>query len=235
MSLRKLFLIAIVMSLAAASAHSQSSQSPKSRSAEEILNTLVGDCTDIEGTPIPFDGETTITRQLFNLHGCLDVPVGIVFSSGIRETRHKFKPSGQKARDVLDSIAAAAPNHKWSIEDGVINLIPEGDYPPLLDYRLSEFNSEHASTRSILDALENMPEVRTRAAELGFDGPQVYTLFMGFIDTRKYNLSCRACSVRDVLNSISRLDGSSWMYAEYLDEGKRKYRFGFFTSLYAGE
>jgi len=235
MSLHKLFLVAIMMSLASASSFGQSSQSAKGRSAEEILNTGVADCRDIEDNPISFNGETTITKQLFNLRECLESPVGIVFSSGVRETHYKFKPSGQKARDVLDSIVAVAPGYKWSIEGGVINLIPEGDYPPLLDYRLPEFKADNASTRAILDALENMPGVRKRATELGFDGPQVYTFFIGLVDTRKYNLSCRACSVRDVLNSISRLDGSSWMYAEYRDEGQKKYRFGFFTSLYAGE
>jgi hypothetical protein len=231
----KLLLVALVVSLASASALGQSSQSAKNYSAEEILNTNVAGCTDIEDNPISFNVETTITKQLFNLHECLNVPVGIVFSLGIRETRYKFKPSGQNARSVLDSIVAVAPAYKWSVEDGVINLVHAEGYPPLLDYRLTEFKADNASTRSILDALENMSEVRKRAAELGFDGPQVYTLFIGLVDTRKYNLSCRACSVRDVLNSISRLDGSSWMYAEYLDEGEKEYRFGFFTSLYAGE
>jgi hypothetical protein len=235
MFLRKVFMVTVVMSLASASAVDQSSQSAKRTSAEEILGSRVAGCADIENNPISFDAETTITKQLYNLRACLEIPVGIVFSNGVRETRYQFKPSGQSARDVLNSIIAIVPRYKWSVEDGVINLFPEADYPPLLGHRLSEFKVENASTRSILDALENRTEVRKRASELGFDGPQIYTVFIGFVDTRKYSLSCRDCSVRDVLNRISRLDGSSWMYAEYWDEGKKKYRFGFFTSLYAGE
>jgi hypothetical protein len=229
-----LFLLTIITSLAPVAA-GQAAQAAKARPAEEILNSPVADCIDLDDKPVTFDGETTVTRQLYNLGECLGVPLGIVFSNQVRETRYRFKPSGQRARDVLDSIVAVAPHYEWSVEGGVINLITKGDYPPLLDYRLPEFKVDNAPTGAILDTLENMAEVRERASELGFDGPQEYTFFIGLVDTRKYSLSCRDCSVRDVLNGISRLDGGSWMYAEYWDEGKKKYRFGFFSSLYAGE
>jgi hypothetical protein len=238
MSLTKAIVILSAMLLMTVSAQCQAVQSPTILTDEEILSSNLADCRDldeIEDVRISFNLETTITKQLFNLHKCLDVPVGIVFTDGVRDKLYQFNPSSNTTRGVLDSIVAVAPNYRWRLEKGVINLLTEADSAPLLDFRLSEFRAENASTRSILDSLENNEAVRKRGSELGFDGPQIYTLFIGLIDTRRYHLTCTNRSVRDVLNSISRLDGSSWMYAEYVDNGKKKYRFGFFTSLSAGE
>jgi len=234
-SMKTMFVLLIVLVIASAA----SGQTAVAlRTTDEILVSSVADCRDefdLENKRILFNIDATTTRQLYNLHQCLDVPIGIVFTTGVRQNHFRFTPSSQTARGVLDSIIAVAPYYRWEIENGVINLLLAHDSPPLLDYRLPDFDMKNASTRSILDSLENNSAVRKRATELGFEGPQSYSLFIGFIDTRRYNFTCRDCSVRDILNGISRLDGSSWMYAEYVDNAQKKYRFGFFTSLYAGD
>jgi hypothetical protein len=199
-----------------------------------ILDIPPTDCRDIDNNPISFNAESTITKQLYYLTDCLNVPVGIVYSNWMRTNQYRFRLGGQRSRDILDSIVSVAPGYGWHLEDGVVNLLPNKNGPPLLEYRLTEFHVAEASSINMLEALENNEAVRKRAAELGFDGPQIYVFTIGAFDNRKYNLTCRNCSIREVLNNISRLDGSSWMYAEYKGEGKKKYRFGFFTSLYAG-
>lgn len=235
--MKTIFSLLIVLLIAYESS-SQTTRTAVLRTRDEILATSVADCRDdldLENKPILFNADSTITQQLYNLHKCLDVPVGIVFTEGVSQYHFCFTPSPQTARGVLDSITAIAPYYRWEIDDGVINLLLANDAPPLLDYRFAAFEMKNASTLSILEALENHAAVHKRGTELGFHGPQLYGFFIGFFDNRRYDFACRDCSVRDILNGISRLDGSSWMYAEYVDKDQKKYRFGFFTSLYAGE
>ena len=172
-------------------------------------------------------GNTTAQDLLTDALGWLKIPSGIALpTSDAGSTRFYFHPSDLSVRNILDSIVAADPRYGWSIEGGVINLLPKSDPPPLLDVRLAEFSQKEVPMKVMFEALEIMPEVRRRAAELGFSESQGgFGFQIGLIDTRKYTVKCQNCTVREALNSIVSQSGSFWIYREYNYEGKKTYRF----------
>jgi hypothetical protein len=73
-------------------------------------------------------------------------------------------------RDVLEDIVTADPEYRWEVKDGVVNLIPSQRVPDLLTLRISAFDTGDAtSVTTAKTFLFGLPEVRKRAAELGFD------------------------------------------------------------------
>lgn len=124
-----------------------------------------------------------------------------------------LSPPGSSVRNLLDALVAADLRYRWEVRDGVVNLVPTAGIPPLLEVRLTAFD-EDGTMSHLLWALENAPEVRKRAAELGFAGPTQPIFQFGAVDRRKFGIHCRDCSVRDVLNEVVRRNGQFWKYRE---------------------
>jgi hypothetical protein len=136
------------------------------------------------------------------------IPVGLALypgDDGMR--RFNFNPKGPKVRDILESIVSTNHRYKWSIEKGIINVTPRDGIPQLLEVTLAEFNRQNTITEVLFESLEHTPEVQKRAFELGFAGPHLAFPWRGAIDLRKFSIECRNCTVRYVLNEISRQSG----------------------------
>lgn len=236
MKLREVFLAMNLFAVFAIITLGQNFEARKKPTPDEILNRRVAECFTQVQSDDPDEcvhiGNTTMGKLLIDSLSWQreSIPVGIALSAnddGL--SRLNFKPSSLSVRDILNSIVSADPRYKWNLENGVINLLPAVGNPSLLDTRLAEFKKENAMTESLFKSLENMPEVRQRATELGMDGPLPRLFRFGSVDTRKFTVHCQNCSVRDVLNEIVRQNGSSWMYREYINKGKKTYRFWYIS------
>lgn len=242
-STRRVIVAVTLAALVFSAAAGQRPREPKKLSADEILNTEVTDCY----THVAYEDEkwAEYLDQCVNIRKVsvrdllsesffgYDTPVGFVpaaFDGAL--DRRDFNPTGMSAREVLDSIVAADPRYRWSLEDGVINVLPAAGHPPLLDVRLAEFKGE-ATVCGLFGALRESPEVRRRAAELGFDTGQPsddangYIIMGGIPST--YEIHCRDCTVLEVLNEIARQTESTWMYRESNSGGKRDFWFSFIS------
>jgi hypothetical protein len=155
------------------------------------------------------------------------IPFGMAFSSDDDgSTRFDVKPSGPLVRDILNSLVTVDARYRWDIQNNVINITPRRGVPPLLDVRVAQFKRDDAIPEVLFEALQNSPEVRKRAAQLGFSGPQWFPFRIGAIDSRKFSVDCRGCTVREVLNDIVQKTGGMWSYCEIVTDGKRTYYFG---------
>lgn len=220
------FTCSVTMSVAA-----QTPAASRKLSHAEILNLRVAECSTFEESDEPDEclrlGNTTAQALLRDSLGWLKIPSGIALPPDDADSaRFTFHPWDLSVRTILESIVAADYRYKWSIEGGVINLLPKVGSPPLLDVRLAEFSQKEVPVKVMMEALENMPEVRRRAAQLGFNEPPGgFGFQIGLVDTRKFSVRCRNCTVREALNAIVRRSGGSWTYREYSYEGKKTYRF----------
>jgi hypothetical protein len=216
--------------LVTSSGLAQTPNAPPKRSHDETLNLRVAECSTFELSDEPDEcirlGNNTAQALVIDSLAWLKIPAGIALPpDDAGNTRFNFHPTGLSVRNILDSIVAADSRYGWSIENGVINLLPKADSLPLLDVRLSEFKQEEVPVKVMLEALEKMPEVRLRATALGFTEPERGFIQIGLVDTRKFTVKCQNCTVREALNAIARQSGRVWMYREYNYEGKRIYRF----------
>jgi hypothetical protein len=209
----------------------QTPDTPEKRSHDEILNLRVAECSTFEEGDEPDEcvrlGNTTTQAVLYDALAWLKIPSGIVLPPGEASSiRFTFHPSDLRVRNMLDSIVATDTRYQWVIEDGVVNLLLKDDATPLLDVRLAEFDQQEVPIKFMFEALEDMPEVRRRAAELGFSEPEGgFGFHIGLVDLRKFTVKCQNCTVREALNAIVRESRSSWAYKEYNYEGRKIYRF----------
>jgi hypothetical protein len=209
----------------------QAPASSKKLSSDEMLSRRVAECSTYEESDEPDEcvrlGNTTAQSLLSDSLSWLNIPSGIALpSNDAGNSRFTYHPADLSIRGILDSIVAADPRYEWSIKGGVINLLPKVESPPLLDVHLAEFSQEEVPVRVMFEALENRPEVRRRAAELGFSKSQGgFEFQIGLVDTRKYTVRCQNCTVREALNAIARQSGGFWVYREYNHEGNKTYRF----------
>jgi hypothetical protein len=91
------------------------------------------------------------------LHGCEE------------PSKKAVRYQGSTLREVLDNIVAADPDYVWEVNDGVVNLMPAKGVPDLLTLRIAAFDSADATSLATAGTyLLALPEVRERAAELGF-------------------------------------------------------------------
>jgi hypothetical protein len=240
-STKRIFIAVILTGLVTLAVSGQTQRVPKKRSSEEILNSQVGNCLAHFANEDPDEcvhiRHVTIQDLLNDSLAWLTIPVGMALPpNDAGRTRLDFNPSSLFVRDVLDSIVRSDQRYEWNLEGGVINLLPKSDSPQLLDVRVAEFKKS-ANVGNLFRALENTPEVRQRAVELGFsvetpkpisDDPNGFII--GPVDSSRFDINCRNCSVREVLNEIARQSGRSWMYRENNNEGKKTYRFSYISS-----
>ena len=96
---------------------------------------------------------------------------GAVILQGCAESSDSVvRFQGGTLREALDDIVTADPDYGWEVKDGVVNLTPVQGVPDLLTLRIGALDTGDAtSVRTAETFLFALPEVRERAAELGFD------------------------------------------------------------------
>ena len=205
------------------------SQIPKSLSPEEIQKRQVGE--------IDLSGVTTInalTRALVAAH----VPGGIVTETGCgADESYTLVPSGPTLRDVLDSIVAVNPQYQWSIDRGVVNLIPSNKGPVLLDLRIAELNVKSAKTvDEILVRLFALPVMREEITRLNLSqvSGEIGMRSLGRPGSNQEEESAglmlyeKNVTLREALNAIAREQGSAvWSYREQHCGGRNEFSIGF--------
>lgn len=157
------------------------------------------------------------------------VPGGIVDVSGCPngpKPVYSFAFADARLRDVLEAIAKHDPLDRWTVENGVVNLLPVKGTPALLDTRIGKFDSKDAATpNEAASLLAQSPEVEQAEKRLGLKNP--FHIQVGLGVARKYGspipkprsplaLHLRNVTFLDALNALVRAKGSGvWMYREW--------------------
>jgi hypothetical protein len=138
------------------------------------------------------------------------IPGSAVITQGCAERSDSaVRFRGSTLREVLDDIVTADPDYGWEVKDGVVNLIPAKGVPDLLTLRIGAFDTGEATdvttAKTFLFAL---PEVRKRAAELGFDqaifGSGLYGAAPGTPPPPKLNVRLQDVTLLEALNALVR-------------------------------
>lgn len=188
---------------------------------------------------ISLGGDETTRSAFTSVLALAHAPGGIVQVLACDlEQKYKFAENSRSLRDALDNIVSTAPKHQWQLDDGVINLIPVDDMPPLLNLRIREFNVvENTKTLShVLDQLFRLPEVQERIYQLRLEEPRIH---LGFTDLKRpgtvpdepqssLDIHCKNTTLRGALNAIARAHGSAvWSYEERHCNGRHQFRIDF--------
>jgi hypothetical protein len=177
--------------------------------------------------------QSAFTYMLVDAH----LAGGIVtISSCQRDQEHDFGGAKTSLGNALDMIVASEPENKWLITGGVVNLVPAGDLPPLLNAPISDFKVQDARTVvEALDQLMALPEVRDRIAQLHLEE---LSRHIGLSDLKRpgstvedkptLNLNQRNVTLRGALNAIASAHGYAvWAYTERHCNGRDQFRMDF--------
>lgn len=162
--------------------------------------------------------------------GVVRLPGGIFLVRNCGSTEPRIIPSEKATlRDGLDQISKAMPQYKWSLEDGVINFLPQYYSPSPLDTFIAEFKADNVPIFQAFYQLFDMPEVKNGMASLGLHEPSVQLLFGSgdppVKDQRRINLNLKNATLREVLNAIVKADGSkTWTLSVYSCNGDSTYQ-----------
>lgn len=228
MKFHKIIGILILVGCAQTSTPAQSLVS-KSATPEPILNRRVARCFTMAKSIGVDDclliGSVSVNDLLLEALSLQvrPIPFGLVALANGDQPSLNFTPRGLTVRDVLNSVIETDRRYRWSLESGVVNLLPTKGTPPLLDVCLNHFKRESAMKESIFRALEDLPVVRRRAEELGMSGPHQFLIRIGPVDTRKFSIDCEQCTLREVLNMVVSQSGGSWKYSEFTEGEKKTY------------
>lgn len=165
------------------------------------------------------------------------VPGGIATKSacGSEET-YDLRPSGNRLRDLLDSIVVFDSRYRWTIDHDVVNLTQFDNKRTLLDVVLPSFNVERSETMDeIVQALLNAPEIRNASVKLQLKEGNVEIGLRslerpGFAksEDNAFELHLNNVTLRGALNAIARAHGSAvWRYDERQCESAREFSIKF--------
>ncbi|MCP9495953.1 MAG: hypothetical protein MSG64_16010 [Pyrinomonadaceae bacterium MAG19_C2-C3] len=166
---------------------------------------------------------TTRSSFLYALSGA-KAPGGIVaVLSCDPPQRFALSPSNSSLQGALDAVVIADPQYRWQVDEGIVNLLPSGSAPALLNLRIANFNVEAVTVDEALGQLLATPEMRKGVGELNASS-QIFRGGLGYFDPAKPNkdrsvqkisLTLENITVREVLNAIARAHGSAvWSYTE---------------------
>ncbi|HKV82819.1 MAG TPA: hypothetical protein VJP02_32020 [Candidatus Sulfotelmatobacter sp.] len=156
-------------------------------------------------------------------------PGGIVDVTGCAEKPtlvYSVAFENAKLHDVLDAIVKRNPLDRWTVDGGVVNLLPVKNSPALLGTRISQFDSKNATTLSeAASLLAQSPEVEQAEVKLGLNNP--FHMQLGLGVARKHGspipnstlplaVHLENATFMDALNALVRAKGSGvWMYREW--------------------
>jgi len=133
-------------------------------------------------------------------------------------------PAGTTLSHALDAVAGDARS-EWQIIDGVVNLLPAGPVPPLLETRIHSFIwDKNASPTGNIARLAGSPEVMEGARQLGleqapYEGGATSVCIRNCAQQPKPEPRLheeRNSSLIELLNRIVQAHtGAVWAYSEY--------------------
>ena len=168
-----------------------------------------------------FDWENTdITTTLMTSFSSTETPAGIseIFTkSEEKRQTYNLTPNSLLLTDVLTKIITVEPRYQWKEEKGVINVFPIDDYE-ILDTRIPKFKFENKTKGELLDEIEKTKQFKKYLKKNKVTFP-TETMIVGLIGSqppRVFSIDMQNATVREILNEIVRLNGSStWFYREY--------------------
>jgi hypothetical protein len=137
--------------------------------AELVLTTRI----ELEQTHLPHDVDFK-TGPLAAAYDSLVLtaqrPAGAVFTKGceVPEQALVSIPSAYSLADAFDVLTTSYTTHHWSIHDGVVNLLPKGKLPAVLDTLIGRFEWDTNETPGgSVGSLFQLSNVQHRFIELG--------------------------------------------------------------------
>ncbi|HEY6333669.1 MAG TPA: hypothetical protein VI756_30405 [Blastocatellia bacterium] len=132
----------------------------------------------------------------------------------------------------LDKLVANDPGYTYSVDDGVVNLLPYEGAPPLLNTHISSFDVEDESIGPPLLRLIDLPEVLKAKASVGITGTnRLQQMVVGQpappvpgrakVEPKKFTLHLRNVTLMGALNALVRAQGRGvWSYTEHICNGE---------------
>jgi hypothetical protein len=205
--------LSMLMFLVGASLFAQPQAQPASPASEEEL--LMRPVMNIGSSPLSLNSAFQSAILGSGAAG------GEMLIQGCAEPSAVVRPQeGSPLREILEDIVTADPNYVWEVKDGVVNLLPAKGVPDLLTLRISSFDTGDAgSVTTAKTFLFALPEVRKRAAELGFDqavsGSGPYGVVPGAPPPPKVNIHLQDVTLLEALNALVRAHKHGvWIYRE---------------------
>jgi hypothetical protein len=166
------------------------------------------------------------------------VPGGLVIVKGCDNAPGAVVTvSGDTLASVLRSVQRADPSYLWTIEDGVLDLLPKRSIPPLLGVKIRTFDVRGAANPSdAANVLFGLPEFREGVARLGLVQGGVQS-FLGSGEGESatpkrerstFHLHVEDVNVLSALNAIVRAnDRGVWIYNQRSCHGQSVFNIGF--------
>jgi hypothetical protein len=201
-------------------------QKPKGLSSDELKQRHVRgiDLTNV-----------TATNAFTSILNAAHAPGGVATITACGDApTHNLTPTGSTLSEALDSIVLAHPQYRWYIDQGVVNLVPSDDVPPLLEVQVGEFEIRPTETiDAMLGKLLMTPEVQHGIAQLqlkreiglaSLERPGFKRVEEDDGSTFRY----QNLTVRKALNAIARAHGNAvWNYREQRCNAEDKFSIGF--------
>jgi hypothetical protein len=144
-----------------------------------------------------------------------------------KEPQTKIPPNAT-LREALDQLVKDAPHYRWSVDEGVVNLIPQTNDSLLLKTRIAEVKVERASPLEAFRQVIEQPEVKFGIAGYGLRPPTLRAVIgpTGINQRNKVTLDLKDVTLQKALNRLVREDGRRvWAYT--LVPCKNEYGFSF--------
>jgi hypothetical protein len=150
-------------------------------------------------------------------------PGGVTVMRGCEKTEKTYHLSGTTLGAVLKSLTKADPRYRWTIEDGVVNLVPKKGVPPMLKVRIKKLDINNSPSmmyaQSVLASLPAYHEgvKRLGLAQGGFAG----SFLSGGQKRKTFDVHVEGGTVLSALNAIVRANKRGvWIYIERHCKGK---------------
>lgn len=162
-------------------------------------------------------------NALVGLLSFAQIPAGMVMVANCAFDMNtvNWNPSGLTVRQALDLLVSEAPRYRWEDDGGVINFLPAGDIPPLLNVKIPRFEGHFSAPEEALTEIQVLPELRKSMSGLDVKwGANIYVKPLSR-HPRNFTLQLKDVTLREALNIIARGDGRAvWTYVETRCDGK---------------
>lgn len=152
-------------------------------------------------------------------------PGGIVLvnrSCAVSEIKTQVEREYTSLNTALNLIVKQDPWYSWSIEQGVVNLIPTNDEPDFLKIQIKKFRLDgDLNLHLALEKLLRLPEVESKATEINLNKIMYGGLQSPRETKSRLKFELRNVTLRQALNEIVRKDEIAvWKYYESNCNGK---------------
>lgn len=196
--------------------HAQDNRSAENQSKPEMQEQLVKVYDSPASTLEAFRDALRIEKK----------PGGIVVLDRqcmVAESKPHVSLDFASSEAALNSIVRQDPLYGWSLEDGVVNLIPTNREPRFLKTQIKKFRLEgELNIHLALEKLLELPEVKSKAAEINLNRGLMYGGLQSPRDTKfRLKFELRNVTLSEALNEIVRKEGTGvWKYYDWTCGGK---------------